>query len=190
MDEMLRAYLGETLEGLRHDVTAECLREAAAAAVSMLLAEMGRTDAATLLEWLRLGRHRLPAGERADTPHLRTALLAAGTLVKTTCGLVSSGWLEMDGGRVMVLVGDGSIPGPVLAAAARQRVMRALTQGVIAVADPVRVICAGFRGPLVASATATAADIIAPPSIVDIISGPAAVDVQFFRADDILRAAA
>lgn len=190
MDELLRAYVGETLVGLRHDITAECLQEAAAVAVSRLLAAMGRTDAATLLEWLRLGRHRPPVGKPADNPHLRTALLAAGTLARATCALLSDGWLQVDGDRVMLLAGDGSVPGPTLAAAARERVTKALTLGSITVVETVRVVCAGFRGPLTASTSALAADIVDPPSRADIISGPAAVEVLFLRADDLLRAAA
>lgn len=190
MDELLRAYVGETLAGLRADLIAECLSAANAGGVAQLLSAMGKTDAATLLEWLRQGRLRPPAGKPGDSAHLRTALLAAGTLATTTCTLLANGWLELDGERIMVLAGDGSTPGPRLADAAREKVTKALSQGVVTMADSARVVCAGFRGPLKTPAASVAVDIVEPPSSTDIISGPDAFSLDLLSADELLRGAA
>jgi hypothetical protein len=190
MDDLLRAYVGETLAGLRADLLAEGLSGADVAGVTELLSAMGKTDAATLLEWLRLGRFRPPAGTPGDSAHLRTALLAAGTLATTTCILRPGGWLELNGERIMVLAGDGSIPGPRLADAARERVTKALSQGVVTLTDSARVVCAGFRGPLKTLAPSVAVDIVEPPSGTDIISGPSAFSVDLLSADELLRGAA
>lgn len=190
LDELLRAYVGLTVSGLREDLSNHALTEAAEAAVSQLLTAMSRADAATLLEWLRQGRLRLAAGLPADGPQLRTALLAAGTLATASCALSGDGWLSADGELVLVLAGDGSVPGPRLADAARERVSKALSQGTIRIGQSVRVVCAGFRGPLAPSSAGLVSDIVEPASVTDIISGPGAQSISLLDADELLRGAA
>lgn len=190
MDELLRAYVGETLAGLRDDMTVQALAGTDSDGVYRILSAMGQTDAATLLEWLRSGRLRLKTGEPGDSDDLRTALLAAGTLTTTPCVLPAGGWLELNGEWIMILVGDGSTSGPRLADAAREKVTNARSQGVVKLTDSVRVVCAGFRGPLTPSAPSIAVDIVEPPSSADIISGPSAFSVDLLNAVDVLRPAA